>query len=386
MFSPVPIERSEHQAPRFFRWLFQRQSSSLVETILQSGVLLRARLRDKVMAAGTEVVRSLDCLVLAILEFRLARRSSRLRGAGDAGRTSALVEEAGGASLLSSLRLAGNQLHGGVQTAFREISRRLPGQVQDLLEHRLVKRGARMLTWRISAMLFTSIGTIWTARCLGPANLGISGFIQTGMAQAVLLIWILPESFLIRAYKLAATDLERRELLELATTMRVVLASGIAFIALLAGLLIDLPDNWRLSYFCGLPVLLVTALNIAWLMQAKEDQPAQYRAQFYTAIVTTTLSLVLLRPGAVAGADMVVAAISGIASCAIMWRCAGEGQFWRYVRRFDVAVAWNIFRDGRIVYITGIVIYLTPSLSFRWWAISIRWKNSVSIVPPKGSK
>jgi O-antigen/teichoic acid export membrane protein len=234
----------------------------------------------------------------------------------------------------------------------------LPGFAQKILEHRLVKRGATMLIWRISAMLFTSVGTVWTARCLGPANLGISGFIQTGMIQVMLLIGILPDSFLIRSYKKATTDQERRELVELATTILFSLASAIALIALIAGLVIDIPANWRLAYFCGLPVLIVTALNIAWLMQAKEDQPAQYRAQFYSAIVTTSLSILFLRPGAAAGSDMVLAAIAGIASCGIMWRCAGESQFWNYLRPVKLARAWGVFRASGIVYITGIIIYL----------------------------
>ena len=235
---------------------------------------------------------------------------------------------------------------------------RLPRFVQAILEHRLVKRGATMLLWRISAMLFTSVGTIWTARCLGPENLGISGFIQTGLIQAVLLIGILPDSFLIRSYKQAASPQERRELLELATTILFSLASAIVVIAFLAGFVIDLPPTWRLSYFCGLPVFLAISLNIAWLMQAKEDQPAQYRGQFYSAIVTTSLSLLFLRPGAVPGSDMVLAAIAGIASCAIMWRCAGEAQFWNYLRPVKISRAWSLFAQSRIVYITGIIIYL----------------------------
>ncbi|MEQ1841374.1 MAG: oligosaccharide flippase family protein [Verrucomicrobiales bacterium] len=245
-----------------------------------------------------------------------------------------------------------------LESVWSRVNSRLPRFMQDLLAHRLVMFGVRMLVWRISAMLLTSIGTIWTARCLGPTNLGISGFIQTGLGQASILIGILPDSFLIRSYKAATTDRERRDLLELATTIRLALALGVAVIALVAGFVVGVPETWRLSFFSGLPQLLILALNVSWLMQAKEDQPAQYRVQFYTAIVSTTLCVIFFRPGIGPGADLVVGAVSGIAATFVGWRLAKESPFWTYLRRIRPVAAWKVFKESRLVYITGIVIYL----------------------------
>jgi O-antigen/teichoic acid export membrane protein len=215
-----------------------------------------------------------------------------------------------------------------------------------------------MVLWRISAMMFSSVGTIWAARCLGPANLGISGFIHTGVAQAALLAGLLPDAFLVRSYKNAATSEERRRLIQLALSTRLFLALILVLAGTVAGFAAGVPPTWRLAFFAGLPLLVLNGLNAGWLLQAQENQPAQYRTQFITSALSCGLYLLLFRPGVGPGADLLVALAAATVSFVLIWRATRSGPLAGYFRRFRWSDLRETFRESRNLYLTRILIYL----------------------------
>src|SRR5664280_1385443 len=105
--------------------------------------------------------------------------------------------------------------------------------LQRISNHRLFRAGSQMVVWRFGALVLSAAGNIWTARCLGPGKLGISGFILTGVGQATLLVTLPPSSYLVRRYKESDSPDGCLKLVETGTSVRAIFSLiAIVFAAL----------------------------------------------------------------------------------------------------------------------------------------------------------
>ena len=82
-------------------------------------------------------------------------------------------------------------------TRFQEIK----AEVVSLLSSQIFKRGYSMVLWQGVTLVLTFASTVWIARCLGPYELGRSGFIIATGGQILILLSVCPTAFAVRYLK-----------------------------------------------------------------------------------------------------------------------------------------------------------------------------------------
>jgi O-antigen/teichoic acid export membrane protein len=174
----------------------------------------------------------------------------------------------------------------------------------------------------------------------------------------VLLVNILPNTYLVRRYKESGSDEERLRLIETSTSLRVTLSLAAMMTCAIVGCCLSISPEWRLSVVMGIPLIGVNVCDAGWLVQAQEAQPAQYRTNFWNALIVALSSAVFLHPGSGTGSDLVLALVAGGVGLIILWRYAGFLCFWKLIQ-------WNRLRNlgadvqgGLWLYLTGIVVYI----------------------------
>lgn len=183
----------------------------------------------------------------------------------------------------------------------------------------ILLRGGTMVSARLAALVLGAGGSIWAARCLGPANLGLSGFILGFGVQIVLALSVMHQTILVREYKHAADNVARDEMLTAATTFFFLssLLAAAAIVMLLALGLIPQPY----APLCGFLIVLVfsSAMQPLWVFQATEKQHFQSAIAIAQPALQGLLYCVLLRPGMGAGMDLAINAAVTTIIALIYW-------------------------------------------------------------------
>ena len=173
----------------------------------------------------------------------------------------------------------------------------------------IMQRGGSMVGARIAGMAFGAAGSIWAARCLGPENLGISGFIISISTQVILLFAVLQQTVLVRNYMSATSDQVRQELVTAATTFYCASSLVISVIitcALVTGF-ISKPYSDLVAFL--ILIIFASALQPTWLFQATEKQQFQSIVSVLQPFLQGLFYWIYFRPGMSAGADLVVIAV-----------------------------------------------------------------------------
>lgn len=239
------------------------------------------------------------------------------------------------------------------------LRQRLPTSLNGLELGPLLRRGFAMVQWRLGALVLSLGGSVWAVRCLGPESLGVAAFVLAGVQQVLLLASLLPEQYLVRDYKNTPASAScRLDLIRLAITIRLSfgLLLGVAVLATVLGL--GRWDKWAGSLWAGLPVLVVLALNISWLLQAQEKQAALYKTQFVQALFLLVAMLAVMRPGTSPVVYLLIHGLSGALGTVLIFRYAaiprGAGlPDLKLLRGLPAA-----FRRAWAVYLIGLLIYL----------------------------
>jgi len=222
----------------------------------------------------------------------------------------------------------------------------------------VVARLAQMIGWRVLALAFGAAGSIWAARCLGPEKLGISGMIVATITQLVILVDLNQNAHLIRLFKGTDSAREQKELVSAAFTFRSMLCIGVMLAAGLVCLIVPIPAAWKLGLLAAFPLFLANCNQGIWVLQAQEDQPAQYRAGAVQAIISAGAYLLLFRPGIAPGWDVLVQAVAVGVSWFLMWRWAIGGEFYRLWQPKRWRSALPFLKEGRWLMLTGVVVYI----------------------------
>jgi O-antigen/teichoic acid export membrane protein len=222
-----------------------------------------------------------------------------------------------------------------------------------------IMTGARVLGMGLGA-----VGSVWAARCLGPHNLGLSGMVQSIVAQAVLALGVIYSTVLIREYKNAETDMAREELIRVSNAFR--LAGALVFCLIGGGLMAfhAIPADYHFAGWFFIPLLLIAALQPVWVFQAVEKQHFQSAIAVLQPALTAGLYLLLFRPGISAGADLAVISVVSIVLTAVYWRAIYRltpmtGAFFDF-KSFEKA--WELIRQSRWLFISSAAVYVYTTL------------------------
>lgn len=236
----------------------------------------------------------------------------------------------------------------------------------------LLRQIGQMITTRGIGLAVAAAGSIWSARCLGPEKLGISGMILSLVAPMTLLVDLNQDVSLVRRYKMCETDERRVQLIRESYIFRGLLC--LAYMALAASVLAltGLPGaEWKMGIVASFPLLLVSVNQGAWVLQAQENMPARYRALMLQSVISAACYFAFFRPGRMsAGADIIVMALAVGTEYLLGWwysrrplRAAFASTrgfaVWRSSDfRRALRTAGGAFWAARWVAITGLVSYL----------------------------
>ena len=172
---------------------------------------------------------------------------------------------------------------------------------------------------RVIGMALGAVGPVWAARCLGPHNLGISGMVQNIVAQAALLLGAIYPMVLVREYKNAETTEERHRLVRISTSFQLGLAIIFSTLAAVALKFHIFPADYDLAGWFFIPILLISAIQPAWVFQAAEKQHFQSLVAVLQPALKTALYLLVFRPGMSASADLAVITVVSAVLTVIYW-------------------------------------------------------------------
>ena len=234
---------------------------------------------------------------------------------------------------------------------------RLPRFLRDGLGA-LLMQWSKLGSWRAVGLVASTVSSVWMARCLGPQKLGMSAMVMATLQQLYFLVGLNQDPALVRAYVGETLEPKRQELVNAVFEFR--LGTALVLLALVAVMLLfrGVPSEWMLCVAAGAPLLLLGGNLPNWLLQAKQQSADIYRTQALGSILIALFALAFMRPGVMAGADLVIAGFAAVFTGFIGWQFALGPQF-----RF--AFSWGrlknflpVLMQGRWLAVTGAVIYV----------------------------
>lgn len=191
--------------------------------------------------------------------------------------------------------------------------------IREALSSRYAGVALKLFVLNLAGRLLQFVSSLYAARCLGPTNLGISAQIAT-LAQQVSLVY--NGGFDSVAVREIAADRDRADALAGAVVLfRVVVALVGAAVWIAAAVWLVDPPAARWAWLAGAPLLVLPALNIAFVYQGLEQLPIQAAFSVLgSALVAGTYWLVF-EPGMPVGSDLAVAIVSTAITTAGLWAC-----------------------------------------------------------------
>ncbi|PTX97138.1 hypothetical protein DB345_08160 [Spartobacteria bacterium LR76] len=237
----------------------------------------------------------------------------------------------------------------------------LPPAVTKIISSRLFRQASHMMGWQALTKCISFFAAIWSARCLGPENLGKSGLVLSIVAQASLLTTLSIEALLVREYKQGSPE-RQQHLIEIYTTLRVSISIVFTLIALLvaATAFRDSPYFWGI--LVGIPYYLINANNASWLLMAKENMPANSRSAAVTSVAIAVLTFTFFRPYQPAFSDIVVISIASFLGFILAWKAADDRWLPRIAKLSLLADGARLAWEGRWLFLIGLFAYLYTSL------------------------
>jgi O-antigen/teichoic acid export membrane protein len=257
----------------------------------------------------------------------------------------------------------------------------------------VVNKAGIMVGARVIAMTFGAVGSIWVARCLGPENLGISGMVQNVVAQVSVILGIIYPTVLVREYKNLKTEEARVKLIKTSVAFRMVLAA----IFFVAGFILmtfhAVPSKFYFAGWFFLPLLLVDALQPAWLFQAMEKQEFQSGISILQPALTAMMYLFFIKPGMSAGADLMIVSTVYFIMTVVYWRFVYKMSELKgiFTNLSDFGDVRSLLSKSRWLFLSGLAVYVYTTLEqpLLGWLYSIdelgKYRSAVNVVKAASS-
>ena len=227
--------------------------------------------------------------------------------------------------------------------------------LKSLLADEMLRKGVSMVMWRIVSLVLTFATSVWIARCLGPEEMGRSGFILATGGQVLLFLVVCPNTFAIRLVKSQNGSADAIASVVTARAYLSLLYVFVLGVLFLAGVI---PSGWTVLVLIGFLYPVLVAFDPNWLLQAQENQPAQYKSGAAMAVVGFIFAAVFIRPGGIASEDLTARMLSTLTGVAVAWTFTRRGSPFRFITFRKWRRAWNAFWESRILLLTEFVVYI----------------------------
>jgi len=233
--------------------------------------------------------------------------------------------------------------------------------LSSLLQRVRASRMARQAAWLFGlntlAKGLVFLGSAYAAKCLGPANLGISAMIISLGQLVVVLVGGGLDTVAVRhiaANPSAAGDITRAIVAFRWRMLAVILPLG------LGGALWLTPGEQALAWGVGALIPIVTSFSLLFVFQGLEKLPMQAMVSVLTSTLAA-LAFSLFHPGMPMGSDLVVLAASGVIGVSVnVW------LFHRLTSASEAKVSipgiGPLLLESRPYWILAVVVYCYSSL------------------------
>lgn len=228
-------------------------------------------------------------------------------------------------------------------------------------ENRMVRAGVQMTGFRFLSLGVGAAGSIWAARCLGPEKTGISGVVLATSTQMALFATFNQDVGLIRRYKEMSDTVQQNGLIAGIVTQRILAAIILITLGWIAMWVSHVPSQFTVPALLGSALFFFTTNTPNWLLQARENMPAQYRMTALQACLSAALIAIFFRPGMPAGSDLAVTLVVTLVTSFFIWKIALLN---RHSFSLSLDAAWTeapLLWQGRWLFLTGLVVYLYTS-------------------------
>jgi O-antigen/teichoic acid export membrane protein len=232
-----------------------------------------------------------------------------------------------------------------------------PGQIGGIVARVWRSRHARDATMLVGlnslARVASFFGAAYAARCLGPANLGLSGLVQATAQQASLTFNGGFDTVAVR--RIAAEQERARQLAGAVVWFR---AAGFAIVASVwfALTLLLAPPSQRGVWLLGIPLLAMPAFSLLYAFQGLERLPLQNAVTAGLTVVSAAAYLVFFRPGMRAGADLVVIGSVAIVGLVFSWALA-RPLLKGFPSRPSRAEVWSLLREAWPYWLLAVAVW-----------------------------
>jgi O-antigen/teichoic acid export membrane protein len=237
-----------------------------------------------------------------------------------------------------------------------------PTRPRQLLERVWRSRHARDATMLVAlntvARAASFFGAAYAARCLGPANLGLSGLVQATAQQASLAFNGGLDTVAVR--RVAANRQRARAITGAVVWFR---GTGLVLVACAWTVvtLVFAPASTRGPWLLGLPLLAAPAFTLLYAYQALERLPLQNGIVAALTVLAAAAYLVFFRPGMPAGADLVVLGAVALIGLVFSWALA-RPLLGGWPARPQLADVWGLLREARPYWLLAAAVWFYASV------------------------
>ncbi len=260
-----------------------------------------------------------------------------------------------------------------------------------LWSNRLVNQSLKINALRAISLGIGFLGSVWSSRCMGPDNLGISGMIIGTITPLVLLINLNQAAHWVRLYRGYKTEEEKADLVSVISTYKLTVTFAFILIAIPLLLFGDFSSNWHLGLLAAFPYFFLTANAADWLLQSEEKVPAITQAMMVQAIISTCLYFLFFRPGMSAGADLVVQCTGLTVAFILAWSTALNKRKIRLFHWAKLVEIVPMLKEGRWLILIGFAVYTFTTLEVPLigWLYSLKelgiYRTSIVLVSGVGA-
>lgn len=240
--------------------------------------------------------------------------------------------------------------------------RRLLSAIRFIANGELLKVGFRLASWRIATLTVSTLATIWAVRCLGPSPLGIAALVIAGIQQCVAFGSLIPNGYAIRKLKECDSEADQTALIRTTFVVRFWITFIIAAIVMILVATNSTSRAWLGVAAIGVPIAIALVCNLSWVLQAREQQVAQYRSEFAEALISLILIAVIFRPGVTASVYVSVKAFSACVSFFIVLRAVRLKVLSDLLAFPTINDVSNHIKRGFAIYSTGALVLVYGSL------------------------
>lgn len=181
---------------------------------------------------------------------------------------------------------------------------------------KFARDAALLFALNLVSRALSFFGGAWAAKCLGPANLGVSALVQTTASQVSLAYNGGFDTVSVR--RIAHDKARAAEQAGCVVTFRLLVAAA-ALLLWLAAVPLFVPGYRQAAWMTGGVLLLTLASNVTFAFQGLERLPVQNAIAAGTSLLMAASYFAFFRPGMFLGADLIVLAVVGVLSSAASW-------------------------------------------------------------------